>query len=125
MRLSEEEAKNIGEALAMMNFVVRRLRFRYRIRLAVVLVFVLIGWWNSLAGFSFPAAAAGAALHHGLALAWWWSFRKYYRLARMAGQARGLMESCVWWERIGDGDEAMRQMEEVSRITDKIGNISL
>ena len=122
MKLTEKESGEIGEALSLLRYVVRKLRFRASIRFVLVLIFMSIGWWNSAMAFSFGGAIAGATVNHALAFAWWLGFRKYYRALLKARRARTLMETCVWWERLGDGEEAMRQWDEVSQITNDLDN---
>jgi len=125
MKLTEDEHREIGEALSMMDFVVRKLRLRAWLRFAVILVFMLIGWFNGLYASSPWGSAFSVLINHGLALAWWIGFRKYWLASLKAQRARTLMESCVWWERLGDGEQAMSQMEEVSRLTNELDNISI
>jgi len=125
MRLSEEETRDMGEALAMLGFVVKRLGQRALIRLFPIFIFMAIGWANAFLAYSFGAAVATVMINHGLALAWWFSFRKYYRALRLALRARALIETCVWWERLGDGEEATRQMEEASRLTNELDRFSI
>lgn len=123
MNLSEDEMRDIGEAMEMISFVARRLRQRALIRMAAVLVFLLIGWFNVLFASGPTAAVAAAVLHHSMALVWWIGFRKYWLAFREARRAVGMLENSIWWERIGDGEAAMEQMEEVSRIANQLEKI--
>lgn len=120
MWLSEDEHRNVGGALAVLRVAASRLRWRARLRLAAVLIFVAIGWLNSSFAYSYGAGVASAVVNHALALAWWWSFRRMHVAAGKARRAVSLMESCVWWERMGDDGEAERQIEAVCEITDEI-----
>jgi hypothetical protein len=118
--LTEDEHRNIGGALAVLRVTASRLRWRARLRGGAVLVFLAISWLSTLGAQSYGAGVAAAVVNHALALAWWWSYRRMEGAARKARRAVSLTESCVWWERMGDEEEAERQMEAVCDLTEEI-----